>query len=155
MQHEDVPLWWQQMHAVVAPVGLLLHPWLVRSILLRLVSFHYGAWRYGESAMAHARLALVRYGACQIGTGPLWHMPDWHWSAMAQVPYWRTPVWRCSGVAQFRRHAMAQFHAVPVWSYQYAFSLDTNLYLNDGLYRRSISLIPCWYARVWTQGEIG
>ena len=116
--------------AVVAPVGLLLRPWLVRSILVRLVSFHYGAWRYGESAMAHARLALVLYGA-----GPVWCSSNWC------TPVWTQ--WRCSGVAQFRRHAMAQFHAVSVWSYQYAFSLDTNLYRNDGLYRRSISLIPC------------
>ena len=54
--------------------------------------------------MAHARLALVQYGA--------------------------VPVWRCSGVAQFRLHAMAQFHAVSVWPC--AFSLDTNVYLNDG-----------------------
>ena len=80
--------------------------------------------------MAHARLALVRYGA-----GPVRRIPVWLSSVLAHadvalfrcgaVSLWRcfvvalfrcgaVSLWRCFVVAQFRRHVMVQFHAVPV-----------------------------------------
>ena len=65
----------------------------------------YGACQYGESAMAHARLAQVQYDA-----GSIWRIPLWRSSSMANfsMPQFQrgaVPVWRCSSVSQFRRHA--------------------------------------------------
>ena len=115
------------------------------------MSFHYGAYHYDT---------------CQIGAGSLWRRSSMAHSTLPQFRCGAVPMWRCSGVAQFRRHVIMpqwwtaavvnrrsgeppQFHAVPEWPL--AFSLDNTVYIYDVLYRRSIYLIPCWYARVWTQ----
>ena len=67
---------------------------------------HYGACQYGESAMAHARLAQVQYDA-----GSIWRIPLWRSSSMGHFIVCRSSsvaLFQCGAVPVCRSFAVMQ-----------------------------------------------